>query len=176
MRKVGVLFLSCIVVCTWSFSSLPPGASCPSDEAELAGKRLQTLAALDSVLRSFERSETTFSLDSFLSQLSPLLTPDVSVFVPRGIGLFVGPNDAAEYLALQFPSVNVGLSALNRSDTAGVLPTLSVDGDAYTLGATILDHFFPTVTPSLRQHIHTEVVIIFAPCRSVSPIAHTHTR
>ena len=53
MCKVGVLFLSCIVVCTWSFSSLPPGASCSSDEAELAGKRLQTLVALDSLYKSF---------------------------------------------------------------------------------------------------------------------------
>ena len=160
MRKVGVLFLSCIVVCTWSFSSLPPGASCPSDEAELAGKRLQTLAALDTVFRSFGSSET-FSLDSFTSQLSQLFTPELSVIVPHGIGLFMGLNDAAEYLALQFSSVNVGLWALNFSDT-------------YTLGSTNSAIFFPTATPSWRLQNRAEVVAIFAPCRQ--PSAHTPTR
>ena len=176
MCKVGVLFLSCIVACTWSFSSLPPGASCPSDEAELAGKRLQTLVALDSVYKSFSASET-FSLNSFLSQLSPLFTPEISVIVPHGIGLYKGLNDAAEYLALQFSSVNVGLFAFNDSDTGGVPPTLSVDGDAYTLGATATVTFFPTATPSLRlQHLYTEVVATFAPCRSRCTSPHSpHT-
>jgi hypothetical protein len=178
MCKVGVLFLSCVVVCTWSFSSLPPGASCSSDEAELAGKRLQTLVALDSVYKSFSASET-FSLNSFLSQLSLIFTPEISITISHGIGDFVGLNDAAEYLALRFSSVNVGLFAFNDSDTAGVPPTVSVDGDAYTLGATATVTFFPTATPSLRlQHLYTEVVATFAPCRSrctTALTAHTPT-
>ena len=58
MLKVWV-FLSCIAV-TRSFSSLPP---C-TDEAELAGKRLKTLLALNSVFTSFGASDT-FSLNSF---------------------------------------------------------------------------------------------------------------
>ena len=121
MCKVGFLFLSCIAVCTRSFSSRP--APCSSDEAELAGKRVQTLAALDSAFRSFGASET-FSLDPFLSQLSPLVIPEFSLIVPHGAGLFLGLNDAAEYLALQFSSVNVGLSIFNLSDTAGVFADL----------------------------------------------------
>jgi len=174
MCKVGVLFLSCIAVCTRSFSSRP--APCSSDEAELAGKRVQTLAALDSAFRSFGASET-FSLDPFLSQLSPLFTPEVSIIIPYGTGLFMGLNDAADYLALQFSSVNVGLSIFNLSDTAGVLPTLSVDGDAYTLGTTFSANVFPTATPSFRlRHMRTEVVATFARCRSRSAISpHTHT-
>ena len=49
LLKVSVgVFLSCIAV-TRSFSSLPP---C-TDEAELAGKRLKTLLALNSVFTSF---------------------------------------------------------------------------------------------------------------------------
>ena len=170
MWKVGFLLLSCVAVCTRSFSTLPP---CSSDEAELAGKRLQTLAALGTVYRSFGSSET-FSLNSFLSQFSQLFTPEISVIVPHGIGLFMGLNDAAEYLALQFSSVNVGLFALNFSDTAGVLPSLSVDGDTYTLGSTNSAIFFPTATPSLRLQNTAEVVAIFAPCRQ--PSAHTPTR
>ena len=70
MWKVGY-FLSCIAVAR-SFSSLP---SCSSDEAELTGKRLQTLAAFNSVFTSFGASDV-FSLDSFLSELGPLVTPE----------------------------------------------------------------------------------------------------
>ena len=126
MWKVG-FFLSCIAV-TRSFSSLP---SCSSDEAELTGKRLQTLLALNSVFTSFGASDV-FSLDSFLSELGPLLTPEFSITVPYGAGTFAGLNDAAEYLALQFSSVNVGLSSFNLSDTGGG-GGLTTDGDEYTL-------------------------------------------
>ena len=82
MWKVG-FFLSCIAV-TRSFSSLP---SCSSDEAELTGKRLQTLLALNSVFTSFGASDV-FSLDSFLSELGPLLAPEFSITVPYGAGTY----------------------------------------------------------------------------------------
>ena len=164
MCKIGFLLISCIAVCTRSFGTLPP---CSSDEAELAGKRVQTLAALSSVLRAFGSSET-FSLDSFMSQLSQLFTPDISVIVPHGFGLFMGLNGAAEYLALQFSSVNVGLFAFNFGDTAAHVQALSVDGDTYTLGSTNSAIFFPTATPSLRLQNTAEVVTIFAPCRQPS--------
>ena len=162
MWKVGC-FLSCIAV-TRSFSSIP---SCSSDDAELAGKRLKTLGALNSVFTSFGAS-TTFSLDSFLSELGPLVTPEFSLIVPYGAGTYPGLNDAAEYLSLQFSSVNVGLSSFNLSDTAGVLPAMSIDGDAYTLKSAFTGIFFPTVTPSIRLPIQDEVVFTFAPCRSRS--------
>ena len=90
MWKVGY-FLSCIAV-THSFSSLP---SCSSDEAELAGKRVQTLLALNSVYTSFGASDV-FSLDSFLSELGPLVSPEFSLFVPYGGGTYAGLNDAAK--------------------------------------------------------------------------------
>ena len=162
MWKVG-FFLSCIAV-TRSFSSLP---SCSSDEAELTGKRLQTLLALNSVFTSFGASDV-FSLDSFLSELGPLLTPEFSITVPYGAGTFAGLNDAAEYLALQFSSVNVGLSSFNLSDTGGVYGSMSIDGDAYTLRSNFAANFFPTVSPSLRLPMQSEVVATFAPCRSRS--------
>ena len=142
MLKLG-FYLSSIAV-TRSFSSLPPCSSSSSDAAELSGKRLQTLLALNSVITSFGASDT-FSLDAFVSQLSPLVTPEFSVTVPYGIGLYTGLIDAAEYLSLQFSSVNVGLSAFNlTSDTA---PTISIDGDAYTLKSNFQATFFPTATP-----------------------------
>ena len=158
MWKVG-FYLSCIAV-TRSFSSLP---SCSSDEAELAGKRLQTLGALNSVFTSFGASDA-FNYDSFLSELGPLLTPEFSITVPYGAGTY----DAAEYLSTQFSSVNGGLSAFNSSDTGGVLPTVSIDGDAYTLNHHFVANFFPTVTPSLRLPMQNELVATFAPCRSRS--------
>ena len=162
MWKVG-FYLSCIAV-TRSFSSLP---SCSSDEAELAGKRVQTLLALNSVFTSFGASDV-FSLDSFLSELGPLVTPEFTTTVPYGGGTYAGLNDAAEYLALQFPSVNVGGSSFNGSDTGGVLPAVSIDGDAYTTKSNFAANFFPTVNPSLRLPIQSEVVVTFAPCRSRS--------
>ena len=162
MWKVG-FYLSCIAV-TRSFSSLP---SCSSDEAELAGKRLQTLAALTSVYTSFHASDV-FSLESFVSQLSPLVTPEFFFIVPYGGGTYEGLNDAAEYLSVSFASVNVGSHSFNLSDTAGVLPAMSIDGDAYTLKSAFTGIFFPTVTPSIRLPIQDEVVFTFAPCRSRS--------
>ena len=159
MWKVGC-FLSCIAV-TRSFSSIP---SCSSDEAELAGKRLQTLLALNSVFTSFGASDA-FSLGSFISELGPLVTPEFSLTVPYGAGTYAGLNDAAEYLSLQFSSVNVGLSSFNLSDTAGVLPAMSIDGDEYTLKSNFVANFFPTVTPSWRLPMQSEVVVTFAPCR-----------
>jgi hypothetical protein len=131
----------------------------------LRHKRLQTLLALNSVFTSFGASDT-FSLDAFVSQLSPLVTPEFSVTVPYGIGLYTGLNDAAEYLSLQFSSVNVGLVAFNLTgDTA---PTISIDGDAYTLKASSQATFFPTATPSVRLPMQSENVVTFAPCRSRS--------
>ena len=159
MFKAGC-FLSCIAV-TRSFSSIP---SCSSDKAELAGKRLQTLGALNSVFTSFGASDA-FSLDSFISELGPLVTPEFSLIVPYGGGTYDGLNDAAEYLSLQFSSVNVGLSSFNLSDTAGVLPAMSIDGDEYTLKTNFAASFFLTMTPFLRLPVQSEVVVTFAPCR-----------
>eukprot|EP00964_Phaeocystis_antarctica_P006928 scaffold3743_cov63-Phaeocystis_antarctica.AAC.5 len=158
MWKVGY-FLSCIAVAR-SFSSLP---SCSSDEAELTGKRLQTLVAFNSVYTSFGASDV-FNLESFISELGPLVTPEFSITAPYGGGSY----DAVEDLALQFSSVNVGLSSFNLSDTGGVLPAVSIDGDAYTTKQNFAANFFPTVTPSLRLPIQSEVVVTFAPCRSRS--------
>ena len=165
MLKLG-FYLSSIAV-TRSFSSLPPCSSSSSDAAELSGKRLQTLLALNSVYASFGASDV-FSLDSFLSELGPLVTPEFSTTVPYGGGTYAGLNDAAEYLSLQFSSVNVGGSSFNLSDTGGVLPGVSTDGDAYTTKTNFAANFFPTVNPSLRLPIQSEVVITFAPCRSRS--------
>ena len=164
MLKLG-FYLSSIAV-TRSFSSLPaPCSSSSSDAAELSGKRLQNLLAFNSVLTSFGASDT-FSLDAFVSQLSPLVTPEFSLIVPNGAGLYTGLIDAAEYLSLQFSSVNVGLSAFNlTSDTA---PTISIDGDAYTLKVNFQATFFPTATPSVRLPMQSENVVTFAPCRSRS--------
>ena len=162
MWKVGY-FLSCITVAR-SFSSFP---SCSSDEAELTGKRLQTLLALNSVFTSFGASDV-FSLDSFLSELGPLVTPEFTTTVPYGVGTYAGLNDAAEYLALQFPSVNLGGASFNLSDTGGVYRSMSIDGDAYTLRSNFAANFFPTVTPSLRLPMQNELVATFAPCRSRS--------
>ena len=161
MWKVG-FFLSCIAV-TRSFSSLP---SCSSDEAELTGKRLQTLLALNSVFTSFGASDV-FSLDSFLSELGPLVTPEFTTTVPGGIGDYVGLNDAAEYLALQFPSVSVQLwfnDLAEGSDAA-----MSTDGDVYTLKATNPWEVFPTVNPSFRAPVQSEIVATFSPCRCAQP-------
>ena len=136
---------------------------------QLAGKRLQTLGALNSVFTSFGASDV-FSLDSFLSELGPLVTPEFTTTVPGGIGDYVGPNDAAEYLALQFSSVNVQIwrhDLANSSDAA-----MSTDGDVYTLKLTFSWTFFPTVTPSLRAPVQHETVVTFAPCRCAQP---THT-
>ena len=101
-----------------------------------------------------------------MSQLSPLLTPEFSLFVPHGSGTYSGLNDAAEYLSTTFSSVNVGSHSYNFSDTAGVLSTslaISIDGDAYTLKSNFAAIFFPTVTPSFRLPIQDEVVVTFAP-------------
>ena len=166
MWKVG-FYLSCIAV-TRSFSSLP---SCSSDDAELANKRVQTLLAHYSVFTSFGASDV-FNLESFISELGPLVTPEFSLNVPYGGGTYAGLNDAAEYLALTFSSVNGGLSAFNLSDTGGVLPAVSIDGDAYTTKTNFAANFFPTVTPSLRLPIQSEVVVTFAPCRSRSILPH----
>ena len=162
MWKVGY-FLSCIAVAR-SFSSLP---SCSSDEAELTSKRLQALGLFNSVYTSFHASDV-FNLESFLSELGPLVAPEFSLNVPYGGGTYAGLNDAAEYLSLQFSSVNVGGSSFNLSDTGGVLPAVSIDGDAYTTKQNFAANFFPTVTPSLRLPIQSEVVVTFAPCRSRS--------
>ena len=155
MWKVGY-FLSCIAVAR-SFSSLP---SCSSDEAELAGKRLQTLAAFNSVYTSFHASDV-FNLESFVSQLSPLLTPEFSLFVPHGSGTYSGLNDAAEYLSTTFSSVNVGSHSYNFSDTAGVLSTslaISIDGDAYTLKSNFAgrDQFTPTCCRTVATCCRTD--------------------
>ena len=156
-------FLSCIAA-TRSFSSFP---SCSSDEAELAGKRLKTLLALNSLFISFHASDT-FNFNSFETQLSALVTPEFSLLTPHGTGTYAGLNDAAEYLSLQFSSVNVGLSSFNLSDTGGG-GGLTTDGDEYTLkSATHPATFFPTVTPSFRLLMQNEVVATFAPCRSRS--------
>ena len=160
-RRALTVFLSCIAV-TRSFSSLP---HC-TDEAELTGKRLKTLLALNSVFTSFGASDT-FSLSSFKTQLSLLVTPEFSLAVPHGAGTFAGLNDAAEYLSLQFSSVNVGLSFFNLSDTGGG-GGLSTDGDGYTLKPDLHQViFFPTVTPSFRLPMQGDVVATFAPCRSL---------
>ena len=167
MWKVGCVgcFLSCIAV-TRSFSSIP---SCSSDDAELAGKRLKTLGALNSVFTSFGAS-TTFSLDSFLSELGPLVTPEFTTTVPGGIGYYVGPNDAAEYLALQFPSVNVQFWFVDLANVSDV--TMSTNGDVYTVKSTFTVDFFPTVTPSFRAPYQSETVATFAPCRCAQPTPH----
>ena len=159
MWKVGY-FLSCIAVAR-SFSSLP---SCSSDEAELADKRLQTLVAFNSVYTSFGASDV-FNLESFISELGPLVIPEFSLFVPYGGGTYAGLNDAAEYLSVTFASVNVGSHSF---DTTDVLPAMSIDGDAYTLKSNLTANFFPTVTPSFRLHTQNEIVFTFAPCRSRS--------
>jgi hypothetical protein len=81
MLKLG-FYLSSIAV-TRSFSSLPaPCLSSSSDAAELSGKRLQTLLALNSVFTSFGASDTfslqrsccSFLLLSLRSSLSPFPT------------------------------------------------------------------------------------------------------
>ena len=172
MWKVG-FYISCIAV-TRSFSSFP---SCSSDEAELAGKRLQTLGALNSVFTSFGASDV-FSLDSFLSELGPLVTPEFTTTVPGGIGDYVGINDAAEYLALQFPSVSVQLGFNDLAE--GSDAAMSTDGDVYTLKATNPWEVFPTVTPSFRAPVQSEIVATFAPCRCAQSTPHictssTHT-
>ena len=164
MLKVWV-FLSCIAV-TRSFSiRLPP---C-TDEAELAGKRLKTLLALNSVFISFGAADV-FSLDSFLSELGPLVTPEFTTTVPGGIGYYVGPNDAAEYLALQFPSVNVQFWFVDLVNVSDV--TMSTNGDVYTVKSTFTVDFFPTVTPSFRAPYQSETVATFAPCRCAQPTPH----
>ena len=162
MWKVGY-FLSCIAV-TRSFSSIP---SCSSDEAELAGKRLQTLVAFNSVFTSFGASDV-FNLESFLSELGPLVAPEFSLIVPYGFGTYAGLNETAEYRSVTFASVNAGSHSYNFSDTAGVLPALSIEGDAYTVKSSFAANLFPTVTPSFRVPIQDEVVFTFAPCRSRS--------
>ena len=155
MWKVG-FYLSCIAVAR-SFSSLP---SCSSDEAELTSKRLQTLGLFNSVYTSFHASDV-FNLESFISELGPLVTPEFSITAPYGSGTY----DAVEYLSLQFSSVNGGLSSFNLSDTGGVLPTVSTDGDVYTLKTNFAASFFLTMTPFLRLPVQSEVVVTFAPCR-----------
>ena len=160
MWKVGY-FLSCIAVAR-SFSSLP---SCSSDEAELADKRLQTLVAFNSVYTSFGASDV-FNLESFLSELGPLVAPEFSLNVPYGGGTYAGLNDAAEYLAMTFESVNVGSHSFDLNLTAGVIPALSIDGDAYTLKSSFAANFYPTVTPSFRLPTQNDIVFTFAPCRS----------
>ena len=127
---------------------------------------MKTLLALNSVFISFGASHT-FSLSSFKTQLSLLVTPEFSLAVPHGAGTFAGLNDAAEYLSLQFSSVNVGLSFFNLSDTGGG-GGLSTDGDGYTLKPDLHQViFFPTVTPSFRLPMQNDVVATFAPCRSL---------
>ena len=161
MWKVG-FYLSCIAVAR-SFSSLP---SCSSDEAELTSKRLQTLGLFNSVYTSFHASDV-FNLESFISELGPLVTPEFSITAPYGGGTYAGLNDAAEFLSMTFESVNVGSHSFNLNVTAGVLP-LSIDGDAITLRSTWAANFFPTVTPSFRLPTQNEIVFTFAPCRSRS--------
>ena len=116
---------------------------------------------------SFHASDT-FNFNSFETQLSALVTPEFSLLTPHGTGTYAGLNDAAENLSLTFDSVNVGSHSYNFSDTAGVLPALSIEGDAYTVKTNFAANFFPTVTPPFRLPTQTEIVFTFAPCRSRS--------
>ena len=99
MRKTLFLVVLSIVI-VWSFSSVP---SCPTDEAELSSKRVQTLITYGSVVRAAQSATSTipFNLDYFISQLASVFTPDATFSVPSGVGVYAGLNDVAEYLALQ---------------------------------------------------------------------------
>ena len=99
MRKTLFLVVLSIVI-VWSFSSVP---SCPTDEAELSSKRVQTLITYGSVVRAAQSAASTipFNLDYFISQLASVFTPDATFSVPSGVGVYAGLNDVAEYLALQ---------------------------------------------------------------------------
>ena len=156
------------IALTQCFSSVP---SCSSDKAELTGKRVQTLVELNKGLTN--QTSTTFNLDWFLSQLEPLFTPDISYHVPLGVGHLVGLKDVAEYLALSFSSVNENLYYLNSSSESPN-DDLSIDGDVYTISASVPLIFFPTVTPVEAPFEH-ETEIVFSPCRCARLRAHTRT-
>ena len=42
---------------------------------------------------------------------------------------------------------------------------LSIDGDVYTIGASVPLTFFPTVTPSVEAPFEHETEIVCSPCR-----------
>ena len=149
------------IVVAQSFSSVP---SCSFDEAKLTGKRVQTLIELGEGL-SINKTSITFNLDWFLSQLAPLFTPDISYHVPLGVGHLVGLKDVAEYLALSFSSVNENLYYYLNSSSESPNDDLSIDGDVYTISASVPLTFFPTVTPSVEAPFQHETVIVFPPCR-----------
>ena len=154
---------------TQCFSSVP---SCSSDEAELAGKRIQTFIGLNKALTN-QTSTSTFNLELFLSQLAPLFTPDISYHVPLGVGHLVGLQDVGEYLALGFSSVNANLYYLD-STSESPNDDLSIDGDVYTISASIPLTYFPTVTPSVKAPFEHETEIIFSPCRCTPLSPHPH--
>ena len=159
----SLLLVVASIALTQCFSSVP---SCSSDKAELTGERLQTLIELNKGL-SANKTSTTFNLDWFLSRLAPLFTPDISYHVPLGVGHLVGLNDVAEYLALSFSSVNANLYYLDASSESPN-DDLSIDGDVYTISASVPLTFFPTVTPSVEAPFEHETEIVFSPCRCAS--------
>ena len=133
---------------------------------------MQTLIELNKGLTN--QTSTTFNLDWFLSQLAPLFTPDISYHVPLGVGHLVGLKDVAEYLALSFSSVNENLYYLNSSSESPN-DDLSIDGDVYTISASVPLTFFPTVTPSVEAPFEHETEIVFSPCRCAPLSPHPHT-
>ena len=165
----SLLLVVASIALTQCFSSVP---SCSSDKAELTGKRVQTLIELNKGLTN--QTSTTFNLDWFLSQLAPLFTPDISYHVPLGVGHLVGLKDVAEYLALSFSSVNENLYYLNSSSESPN-DDLSIDGDVYTISASVPLTFFPTVTPSVEAPFEHETEIVFSPCRCAPLSPHPHT-
>ncbi|MHA1680954.1 MAG: hypothetical protein ACTSUE_08090 [Promethearchaeota archaeon] len=107
---------------------------CQISDMELEKQRLESAFGFSAPFQAAGDTETPYDVDQLQADLGLHVTPNISVFVPYGIGLYEGVENMAEYVGILFAANNRGLWIQDEQDpTAGGTLEFSINSHELSL-------------------------------------------
>lgn len=140
---------------------------CGPNDMEMDAARLQNVLTFQGIFTYHVNATQCLDTPQFVSDLSTVFEPDVTVFVPYGIGTYTGVDNVAEYLGMAMQSLNHDFWYYDTTidPTKPAALHVSTDGSTWIQGSTFGGSFLRGDLP--YTDAYTEQEVVFEGCSTL---------
>ena len=122
---------------------------CAPNDMEMDAARLQSVLTFHGYFEEHVNATMCLDTPGFVQDLGTVFEPDIEVFIPYGIGTYVGIENVAEYLGMAMSSLNHDFwyydTTIDR--TLPAMLSVSTDGSSWVQGSTFRGSFVRGALP-----------------------------